>query len=144
MYQRFIIKNHLPFYWEIICSIHYLHFSFEKHLPFKFWEISLLKIYKVLPALFSQRFLEIYLSRVINYWGSIFTLSLTWGAFSFFFLSSFFFLFLSIFSWQTLTIHWIARNGEEIIIFLVSSSRFLPFLFNWSVCNYQIDSWWDL
>ena len=26
-------KNSLRFYWEKICSIHYLHFAFEKHVP---------------------------------------------------------------------------------------------------------------
>ena len=31
----FIAKNHFRFYWQKICSIHYLHFSFEKHVPFQ-------------------------------------------------------------------------------------------------------------
>ena len=68
---------------------------------------------------------EIYLSRSINYWGSIFTLCLTWGAFNlvcvlsvfFFFLSFFFFFFYRYFPWQTLTIHRIAGKVEGIIIF---------------------------
>ena len=55
---------------------------------------------------YSQQFFsEIYLSRIINYWSSIFTLYLTWGAFTvvrilsvFFSFFLFFFLFLSVFS----------------------------------------------
>ena len=51
---------------------------------------------KLLPALFSRNFLK---SWIVNYWGSIFTLYLKWGAFSLvcvlsvFFFSSFFLLF---------------------------------------------------
>ena len=106
------------------------------------------------PEIFS----DIYLSPIINYWGSIFTSYLTWGAFSlvcvvfvlFFFLSFFFFFFFYWYiPWQTLTIHMIAEMGQGIIVFLVfhfhaliSSSRFLPFLFNQSICNYQTDSCW--
>ena len=29
----YIRKAYLRFYWEKLCSIHYLHFSFEKHVP---------------------------------------------------------------------------------------------------------------
>ena len=75
---------------------------------------------------------DIYLSRIIKYWGSTFTLYLTWGALSlvcvlsvffFFFPLSFsllFFFFYRYFLYQTLTIHWISGKGEGIIIFLVS------------------------
>ena len=28
-----MVKNLLRFYWEKICSIHYLHFAFEKDVP---------------------------------------------------------------------------------------------------------------
>ena len=68
-------------------------------------------------------------TRITNYWGSIFTLYITWGAFSlvcvlsYFFFSfflSFFFVFFCCryFSWQTLTIHRITGKGEEVLIFL--------------------------
>ena len=89
--------------------------SFEKHVPST-------------PSIFLSKFSsEIYLSRIINYWGSIFTLYLTWGAFSlvcvlsvFFFLSFFIgFFFCRYFSGQTLTIDRIAGKGEEVLIFLV-------------------------
>ena len=120
-------KNALRFYCEKICWTHYLHFALETHVPSQFWKIFLLKIWKLLSALFA-RFSEIYLSQIINYWGSIFTLHLTWGAFSvvcvlsvfFFFLSSFSNLFFYWYSlWQTLPIHRIIGKGEGIIIFLV-------------------------
>ena len=79
------------------------------------------------PSTFLSKFsCELYLSRIIKYWGSIFTLYLTWGAFSLVcVLSVFFYLFLLFFflcrylPWQTLAIHSIAGKGEEIIIFLV-------------------------
>ena len=67
----------------ILLRINFFNFSFEKHAP-------------TLSTFFS----ETYLSQIVNYWGSIFTLRLTWGAFSlvcvvsvFFFFLSFFFLF---------------------------------------------------
>ena len=74
---------------------------------------------------FSVDFFSRNLSRIINYWGSIFTLYLTWGAFrlvfvlsvfffSFFFSCSFFFVFYLHFPWQALT-----GSGEWIIIFIV-------------------------
>ena len=65
--------------------------------------------------------------------------------FSFFLL---FFFCYRYFLWQTLMIHRIAGNGEGIIIFLAFHfhllRRFKPLLFNRSICNYQIDCWWDL
>ena len=68
----------------------------------KFSQVSLSKL---LPAIFSKFFSEIYLSPIINYWDSIFTWpnvrSVQFGlCFTriFFFLSSFFFLFLLVFS----------------------------------------------
>ena len=117
LYDRLIAKNHLRFYWEKIFWIHYLHISLETHVHSQFWKIFLSK--------FSS---DIYFSRFINYWASIFTLYLTWGAFSlvcvlsvfFFFLSFISFLFFSrYFLWQTLTIHSVAGKGEGTITFLV-------------------------
>ena len=69
---------------------------------------------------------EIFLSPIINCWGSIFTLYLTWGAYSlvcvvsvfFFFLFLLFFLYWY-FPWETLTIHRTVGMGEWIIVFLV-------------------------
>ena len=79
------------------------------------------------PSNFLPKFFcEIYLSTIINYWGSICALHLTWGAFRLvcvvsvffsFFLLIFFFCWY--FPWQTLTIHKIAGMGEGIIVFLV-------------------------
>ena len=82
------------------------------------------------PSTFLWKFYsEVYLPRIINYWGSIFTLYVTSGAFSlvcvlsvfFFFLSSLLlFFFLSVFFFrQTLIIHRITGKGEEVLIFLV-------------------------
>ena len=86
---------------------------------------TLLKLKETTPSTFPSKFSsEIYLSRIINSWGGIFTLYLTWGAFSWLAFYLYFFFFLSIFfyryfPWQTQTITMIAGNGEGIIIFLV-------------------------
>ena len=95
------------------CSVHYLHFSFEKHLP-----SQVLQDFSVENLETTRR--SIYLEL---------TLYITWGAFSwfvcypyFFFFFLFFhsfFLFYLYFPWQTLTIHNIGGTGESIIIFLV-------------------------
>ena len=102
-------------------------FSFWKAFTFTSFERFLCWRSKLLPALFSRNFLK---SWIVNYWGSIFTLYLKWGAFSlvcvlsvffFFFLSSFSSLFYRYFPWQTLRIHRTAGNGG-IIIFLIFTS----------------------
>ena len=141
IYERFIVKNPLQFYWEKIFSAHYFHSSFENHVPFQVLEDFSVENLETTPSTFLSKFSsKIHLSRIINYWGSIFTLYLTWGAFSLvfvlsvffpFFLSSFL-IFYWYFHWQTLKIH------------RISSPRFLPLLFNQSICTYQTDSWWDL
>ena len=136
-------------------------FSFWKAFTFTSFERFLCCRSKLLPALFSRNFLK---SWIVNYWGSIFTLYLKWGAFSlvcvlsvlfFFFLSSFSSLFYRYFPWQTLRIHRTAGNGKGIIIFLIFHFHpltnihlvhldFLPLYFNRSFCNYQTDEtcWW--
>ena len=104
--------------------VHYLDFSFEKHVPSQVLIDSSDKSLETAPSAFLLRFsAEIYFSRIINYWGIIFTLYLTWGAFSlvcvlsaFFFLA---FLFLSVFSLTPRTFHMIVGMGKGIIIFLV-------------------------
>ena len=72
-------------------------FSFWKAFTFTSFERFLCWRSKLLPALFSRNFLK---SWIVNYWGSIFTLYLAWGAFSlvcvlsvYFFLLSFFYFF---------------------------------------------------
>ena len=132
----FIVKNPLRFYWEKIFSVnHYLHFSFEKYAPSQVLKDFSVENLETTPSTFHSKFSsEIRLSRIINYWGSIFTLYLTWGAFSlvcvlsvFFFLSFvllFFPFFYRYFLWPTLMIQRIAGMGEGIITFLVF--RFHP------------------
>ena len=65
--------------------------------------------------------------------------------------SLFFFFFYRYFPWQTLTIHWMGRRGNNYFsCFPLSpanehsfnSSIFLPLIFTRSICNYQTDSWW--
>ena len=89
------------------CSIHYLHFSFEKHVPSQVLKDFSVEDLETIPRTFLSKFSsEIYLSRIINYWGSIFTSYLTWETFSLVcVLSAFFsffifvlFLFLPVFS----------------------------------------------
>ena len=137
------------FYWEKICLIHYLHFS-----PWKACTFSSLKYFSVenletTPSIFLSKFSsEIYLSRTINYWGSILTLYRR--AFS-----VLCFLFLSVFFLRDTNDSQDYREGRGSPYFSCfpippahehsfSSSRFLPLLFNRSICNYQTDSWWDL
>ena len=65
-----------------MCSSHYLHFSFEKHIPFQ-----VLKDFCEHLEATPSTFLSIFTLRVIyiriDYWGSIFTLYLTWEVFNF-------------------------------------------------------------
>ena len=103
-----------------------LTFFYENYVPFQVLKDFSVENFKTTPSTFFLNFFsEIYLSRIINYCCSIFTLYLTLKAFSLVcLLSTFFlvFLFLLIFFfffWKTLAIHRIAQNGEWIIIFLV-------------------------
>ena len=88
------------------CSIHYLHFSFKKHVP-----SQILKDFSVENLETTPR--SIYLEL---------TLYITRRAFSWFvfypYFFSFYFSFLSVFS-LTLAFHKIEGTGEAIIIFLV-------------------------
>ena len=120
-------KKTLQFYWEKSCSVHYLHFSFEKHVPSQVLKDFSVENLETNHSTFFLKFSsEFYFSRIITYWGIIFTLYLKWGAFNlfcvlsvFFFLSFlFFFIFYWYFPWQTLAIHRIAGDGERIMIFL--------------------------
>ena len=95
---------------------------FNLLLTFFFWKACTFSSFERFLCWKSRNYSQIYLSRIINYWDSILTLYLTWGAFSlvcvpFFFL--YFFFFYRYFSWQRLTIHKIGRTGEGIFIFLV-------------------------
>ena len=91
-----------------MCPIHYLYFSFKKHVLFQVFKYFSVENLETTPNTFLSKFSsEIYLYPIINYWGNIFTLYLKLGAFSlvcvlslFFFLSLFvlIFLFLTAFS----------------------------------------------
>ena len=94
----YILKAYLRFYWEKICWIHYLHFSLETHISSYFSAENL----ETTPSIFLSKFSsEIYLARIINYWGST-ARSVQLGLRSIcnFFLSLFLFFsnFLSVFS----------------------------------------------
>ena len=117
-----------------IISMHYLHFSFEKNISSQILKDFSVENSETTPStLLLKLSSAIYLPRIINYWGSIFTLYLTSWVFSLvcilsvffsFFLSSFFSFLYWYFPWQTLTIHRIPGKGEGIFIFLVF--RFHP------------------
>ena len=120
MYQRFIIKNPLPFLWEINNMFNsLLAFFFWKAFNISGFEIFLCWKYINSSQHFSLKdFLRsLYLELLII--DAVF--SLTWGAFNFFF-CLLVFLFLSIFSWQTLTIQWIAGMERKSLFFLFSTS----------------------
>ena len=141
-----------------------MHFSFEKHAPSQILKDFSVENLEATPSIFlSKVSSEITLSRIINYWGSIFTLYLTWGVFSLvcvlsIFLFSFFllcFLFPSVFFLTDTNDSQEYREGSGSPYFLCFplsfahehsfiSSRFLLLLFNRTICNYQTDSWWDL
>ena len=51
-----------------ICSMHYLHFSFEKHVPSQVFKGFSVENLETTPSNFlSKFFFEIYLSPIINY-----------------------------------------------------------------------------
>ena len=123
----------------------------------RFWKISLLKIGKLLPAFFSRNFClrSIYPELLII--GLIIYIipnvrSVKFGLCSILIFFSFFLLFLSVFFLTDTNNSQITGKGEEFLNFLLfhfhqltnSSSRFLPLLFNRSICSYQTDSWWNL
>ena len=113
--------------------------------------------FETTPSTFLPKFSsEIYLSRIINYWLSIFTLYPKLGAFSLVcILSAFFLFFLLIIS---LTDSNDSQDSRESRVnhyfscfllppahaYAFSSLRFVPVIFNRSICNYWADSWWDL
>ena len=75
---------------------------FNSLLAFFFWKACTFSSFERFLCWKSRNYSQIYLSRIINYWDSILTLYLTWGAFSlvcvpFFFL--YFFFFYRYFSW---------------------------------------------
>ena len=93
---------------------------FNSLLAFCFWKACTFSSFERFLCWKSRNYSQIYLSGIINYWGSILTLYITWGAFSLvcvlsvffsFFLSFlfFFFFFCRHFLWQTLTIHKMGR-----------------------------------
>ena len=106
-------KNPLRFYWEKICSIHYLHFSFEKHVPSQVFKGFSVENLETTPSNFLSKFFS--WDIISNVRSVQFGLCCNRIFFSFFF----FVFFYSYFPWQTLTIHRIAGIGEGIIVFLV-------------------------
>ena len=94
---------------------------FNSLLAFSFWKACTFSCFERFLCWKSRNYSQIYLSGIINYWGSIFTLYIRWGASSLvcvlslsscLFLSCFFFFFYRYFSWQTLTIHKMGRERE--------------------------------
>ena len=98
-------RSALWFYWEKICSIQYLHFSFEKQVPSQVLkDFSVENLETTLSPFLSKLSSDIHLSPNINYWGSIFVIpnvrSVQCGLCSIhiFFLSFFLLFFLPVFS----------------------------------------------
>ena len=93
---------------------------FNSLLAFCFWKACTFSSFERFLCWKSRNYSQIYLSGIINYWGSILTLYITWGAFSLvcvlsvffsFFLSFLFFCFFyRYFPWQTLIIHKMGRE----------------------------------
>ena len=145
----YILKVYLlRFYWEKICSIHYLDFSFEKHVTSQVLKDFSVEILETTPGTFLSKFSsEIYLSWIVNYWGSIFYIILNVSSVKFGLRSirifSFFF-FLLVFLLTDANESRDRKEGKENRYFsyfslppahnhLFSSSRFLPLIFNQSI-----------
>ena len=89
--KRFIVKNPLRFYWEIICSIHYLHFLFKKPVPSQVLKDFSVENIQTIPSTFLSKFSsEICLSWTINYWVNYLVWFCVLSVFFSFFLSCFF------------------------------------------------------
>ena len=59
IYERFIVKNPLRFCRQKICSIYYLHFSFEKYVPFQILkDLSVENLETISTTLLSKFFLK--------------------------------------------------------------------------------------
>ena len=64
----YILKVYRKKYVQKICSIHYLHFSFEKDVPYQVLKDFSVENLETTPSTFLSKFFsEIFLSRVINY-----------------------------------------------------------------------------
>ena len=146
-----------------MCSTNYLRFSFKKHVPSQVLKDFSVENLETNPSTFLSKFSsEIYIFRIIDYWGSTLTLYLTPGAFSLvsvhflsvfflsFFLSSFFLFILVFFFTDTNDSKDIREGRENHYLSCIPlppahkhsfiSSRFLSLVFNQSICNYQTDS----
>ena len=120
-------KKPLRIYWEKACRIHYLYISLKTRVPSQVFKDFCVENLELTANTFLSKFpSEIYLSRIINYWASIFTLYLTYAVISWVCV-------LSVFSF------FLPTHKHSFI-----SSRFLTLFFNRSICNYQTDSWWDM
>ena len=128
---------------------------FNSLLAFCFWKACTFSSFERFLCWKSRNYSQIYLPRMVNYWCGILTLYITWGALSFgvfFFFLSCFFLFLSVLDRHQRFIRWDSRGNNYFSCFPLppankhsfDSSRFLPLIFNRSICNYQTDSWWNL
>ena len=94
---------------------------FNSLLAFCLWKACTFSCFERFICWKSTNFSQIYLSGIINYWGSILTLYITWGTFSlvcvlsvffsFFVFPSFFYRY---FPWQTLTNQKIGRERESL------------------------------
>ena len=97
---------------------------FNSLLAFCLWKACTFSCFERFICWKSTNFSQIYLSGIINYWGSILTLYITWGTFSlvcvlsvffsFFVFPSFFYRY---FPWQTLTNQKIGRERESFFLF---------------------------
>ena len=113
----------------------YLQFSFEKHVPSQVLKDFSVENLETTRSIFLSKFSsEIYLSRIINHWGSSFTLYLMWGAFSLVCVLSIFFFFFSLFFFFSFSVGIFltdtndsqdSRDVEEIIIFLTFNFHLL-------------------
>ena len=79
IYETFIVKKPSSILSKTkIWSIYYLHFFFEKHVPFQVLKDFSFENLGTIPSTLLSKFsCGIYLSSIINYWRSIFALYLT-------------------------------------------------------------------
>ena len=98
---------------------------FDSLLAFCFWKTCTFSNFERFLCWKSRNYSHIYLSGIINYWGNILTLYITWGAFSLvcvlsvFSFFPVFFLFLSVFSLTDTSDSWDGRGNNYFSCFLL-------------------------
>ena len=119
----------LKVYRKISCLIFLRKNIFNSLLEICFWKACTFSSSERFFCCKSRNYFQIHLSGIMNYWGSILTLYIRWGAFSLvcvlsvFFSFLFFFFSYRYFPWQPLTIHKMGRERKGLFCLFSTSIR---------------------